>query len=236
MMVSIRWRNQEEFHVCKLYWFFQPSNSDSLLFLLYFSYSLGPVKNVHVIHYFVRAILDQMNVFFSWEVWFNYFLQILVCSYHSCLLLSSSLSNMHTQLFTDHMPSLIFFYHYGPSKFSTEVLFSGKNAIWENGNIYWKVLVPLKQTGAALVVLLAWTWTPAKKPSDGICRWNVMIEWAVYLLCSQEEISLFSEIHYWAGALKFNKQCTFLYFNLHEVIVMWNFGLKTTRSFKVLVT
>lgn len=115
-------------------------------------------------------------------------------SYHSCLLLSSSLSNMHTQIFTDHIPFVIFLYHYRSSTFPTEVDFQGKNAIWENGNIYWKVLVPLKQTGAALAVLLAWTWIPGKKPTDGICRWE-RHDWAsCRLLCLQEEISCFAGI------------------------------------------
>lgn len=154
-------------------------------------------------------------------------------SYHSCLLLSSSLSNMHTQIFTDHIISLfiIFFLSLWFIKIFYWTSFFREK--WENGNIYWKGLVPLKQTGAALAVLLAGTWTPAKKPTDVSVGGNVMIERAVDLLCLQEEISHFSGIPYWAGALKFNKQCTFLYFNLHKVIVIWNFGLKPTRSFKV---
>lgn len=94
-------------------------------------------------------------------------------SYHSCLLLSSSLSNMHTQIFTDHITFCLFFLSLWFIKiFHCSSFFQGKNVIWENGNEYWKVLVPLKRTGAALAVLLAWTWAPAKKPSDVICRWE----------------------------------------------------------------
>lgn len=65
---------------------------------------------------------------------------------------------------------------------------------------------------------------------------NVMIEWAVDLLCLWEEISHFSGVPHWPGILKFNKQFTSLYYNLRKVIVMWNFDLKTTRSFKVPIT
>lgn len=95
-------------------------------------------------------------------------------SYHSCLLLSSSLSSTHTQIFTDHILFVIFFYHYSLSKFSTEVVFSGKKCDLRK----WKHL--LERFGSIEVnraVLLAWTWTPAKKPTDVICRWECH-DWA----------------------------------------------------------
>lgn len=151
-MKKLRW-------ILWLFWFFQHSNCDSLLFLLYLSYSFGRVKNVHVIRYSIREILDQKNVFFFWEMWFNYFVQILslfLSFLPSAVILS--VQNAHSDIYRSYTFCHLFFYHYGSSKFSTEVVFfRGKSAIWENGNNYWKVLVSLKQTGAALAVVLAWT-------------------------------------------------------------------------------
>lgn len=120
-------------------------------------------------------------------------------SYHSCLLLSSSLSNMHTQIFTDHIPFVIFLYHYRSSTFPTEVDFQGKNAIWENGNIYWKVLVPLKQTGAALAVLLAGLEYLARNQLMGSVGGNVMIEGAVDCSVYRKKFLVLLEFPYWAG-------------------------------------
>jgi len=42
---------------------------------------------------------------------------------------SSFLPSTHNQLFTDHIPFVIFFYRYGSSKISAEIIFSEKKAI-----------------------------------------------------------------------------------------------------------
>lgn len=121
-------------------------------------------------------------------------------SYHSCLLLSFSLSNMHTQIFTDHIPFVIFLYHYLSSKFSTEVVFFREKMRFEKMETFIEKFW-FHWSKQELRWLFCWL-GPEHLPRNQL-MWsvggNVMIEWAVNLLCLQEEISRFSGIPYWAG-------------------------------------
>lgn len=85
-----------------------------------------PVKNMHVIHCSIRETLDSMNVFFSWEMSFNYFVQILalVLSFLPSAVIFS-VQYAHSTIYRSYA-FFHFFYHYGSSKFSTEVVFSRK--------------------------------------------------------------------------------------------------------------
>lgn len=114
-----------------------------------------------------------MNIFFlSWEMWFNCFvkfLALLLWFLPSALILStqyaqSTIYRSYT-FCLNHSLSLWFIKNFYWNNF-----LRGKKLIWEKGNTYWKVLVPLKLTGAILAVLLACTWMVAKKPADVIYR------------------------------------------------------------------
>lgn len=160
-----------------------------------------PVKNVYVNHYSVREILDQMNVFFfSWKMWFNCFVQILalVLSFlPSAVILSVQYahSNIYRSYTFCHLSlslSFIKIFHWS-SFFREKVRFEKMETFIEKFWFHWS-----KQE---LQWLFCWL-GPEHLPRNQL-KWsvggNVMIEWAVDLLCLQEEISRFSGIPYWAG-------------------------------------
>lgn len=109
-------------------------------------------------------------------------------SYHSCLLLSSSSSNMHTQIFTDHILFVVFFlslwfikiFHWSSffrekMRFEKMETFIGKVWFhWSKQELHW----------------LFCGLGPEHLPRNQL-MWsvggNVMIERAVDLLCLQEE-------------------------------------------------
>lgn len=163
-----------------------------------------PVKNVPAIHYSIREILDQNNIFFSWEMWFNYFVQIpaLVLSFlPSAVILSVQYA--HSNIYRPYNLLSFFFYHYGSSKFSTAVVFFREKMWFEKMEMstgkFW-----FHWNEQELHWLFCWL-GPEHLPRNQV-MWsvggNVIIEWAVNLLCLQEEFPCFSGIPYWAGTLK----------------------------------
>lgn len=151
-----------------------------------------PVKNVHVIHCSIREILDSMNVFFSWKMRFNYFVQILalVLSFLPSAVIFS-VQYAHSTIYRSYaffhlFLSLWFIRIFHWSSFLREKMWFEKMETfiekfwfhWSKQELHW---------------LFCWL-GPEHLPRNQLMAsvgGNVMIEWAVDLLCLQEEISRF---------------------------------------------